>query len=63
MTTDSWKIRPQYIVSTGAHTSGPICLIGHLFGSKIIFIETFANSESKSRTGNLVYRFADLFIV
>ncbi len=56
-------IRPQYIVSTGAHTSGPMCLIGHLLGSKVIFIETFANSSSRSKTGSLVYRFADLFIV
>jgi UDP-N-acetylglucosamine:LPS N-acetylglucosamine transferase len=57
------KIRPKYIISTGAHTSGPMCLIGHIFGSKIIYIETFANSESKSRTGSIVYKFADLFIV
>lgn len=56
-------IKPKYIVSTGAHTSGPMCLIGHLFGSKIIYIETFANSSSKSKTGRLVYKFADLFIV
>ncbi len=57
------KIKPQYIISTGAHTAGPMCLIGHLFGSKIIYIETFANSKSKSKTGRLVYKFADLFIV
>lgn len=57
------KVRPKYIISTGAHTAGPMCLIGHLLGSKIIFIETFANSKSKSRTGSLVYKFADLFIV
>ena len=57
------KVRPKYIVSTGAHTAGPMCLIGHLLGSKIIFIETFANSKSKSKTGSLVYKFADLFIV
>ena len=57
------KYRPEYIVSTGAHTSGPMCLIGHIFGSKVIFIETFANSCSKSLTGKLVYKFADLFIV
>lgn len=57
------KVRPKYIISTGAHTAGPMCLIGHLLGSKIIFIETFANSQSKSRTGSLVYKFADLFIV
>lgn len=57
------KIRPQYIVSTGAHTAGPMCLIGHLLGSKIIYIETFANSKTKSKTGSIVYKFADLFIV
>ena len=57
------KFRPKFIVSTGAHTSGPMCLIGHLFGSKVIFIETFANSKSKSTTGKIVYKFADLFIV
>lgn len=57
------KIRPEFIVSTGAHTAGPMCLIGHLLGSKIIYIETFANSSSKSKTGALVYKFADLFIV
>ncbi len=56
-------IRPKYIVSTGAHTAGPMCLIGHILGSKIIYIETFANSISKSRTGKIVSKFADLFIV
>ena len=57
------KIRPRYIITTGAHTAGPMCLIGHIFGSKIIYIETFANSITKSKTGRLVYKFADLFIV
>ena len=57
------KIKPEYIISTGAHTAGPMCLIGHLLGSKIIFIETFANNNSRSRTGTMVYKFADLFIV
>ena len=57
------KVRPKYIISTGAHTAGPMCCIGKIFGSKIIFIETFANSQTKSKTGSLVYKFADLFIV
>ena len=51
------KVRPRYIVSTGAHTAGPMCLIGKIFGSKIIFIETFANSKTKSRTGSIVQAF------
>ncbi len=57
------KIRPKVIITTGAHTAGPMCCIGKIFGSKIIYIETFANSETKSVTGKMVYKFADLFIV
>lgn len=57
------KVRPKYIVTTGAHTAGPMCCLGKIFGSKIIYIETFANSKTKSATGSIVYKFADLFIV
>ena len=57
------KIRPKYIITTGAHTAGPICCIGKIFRTKIIFIESFANVTTKTVTGSLVYKFADLFIV
>lgn len=57
------KIRPDFIVTTGAHTAGPICCLGKIFGSRIIYIETFANIHSKTITGKLIYHFADLFIV
>ena len=40
-----------------------MCIIGKIFGSKIIFIESFANSETKTMTGSIVYKFADLFVV
>ncbi len=58
-----FKVHPDYIITTGAHTSGPMCCIGKIFGSKIIFIETFANMTTKTITGKLVYRFADKFII
>ena len=57
------KIKPDVIVTTGAHSAGPMCCIGKIFGSKIIYIETFANIHSKTITGRIVYKFADLFIV
>ena len=57
------KYRPKYIVTTGTHTVVPMCYIGKLFRSKIIFIETFANSETKTLAGKLVYPIADKFIV
>ena len=34
-----------------------------IFGSKIIYIETFANKNKKTATGRLIYPIADLFIV
>ena len=55
--------RPKYIVTTGAHTAGPMCCIGKIFRSKIIFIETMANINTPTTTGKIVYKFADLFIV
>ena len=57
------KIKPKVIITTGAHTSVPMCYIGKLFGSKVIFIETFANYNTKTISGCLVYPIADLFIV
>ena len=57
------KYRPKYIVTTGTHTAVPMCYIGKLFRSKIIFIETFANIKTKTLAGKLVYPIADKFIV
>ena len=57
------KVRPKVIVTTGTHTAVPICYIGKLFGTKIIFIETFANRLSKTLSGKMVYPIANLFIV
>ncbi|MDD3392066.1 MAG: O-antigen ligase family protein [Bacilli bacterium] len=57
------KFGPDYIITTGAHTAGPMCCIGKIFGSKIIFIESFANINTKTVTGRIIYHFADLFIV
>ena len=57
------KIRPKVIVTTGTNTAGPMCYLGKILGSKIIYIETFANTNKKTATGRLVYPIADLFIV
>ncbi len=57
------KIRPKAIVTTGTHTAVPICYIGKLFGCKIVYIETFANINSQTLAGKIVYKIADKFIV
>ncbi|MDL2276838.1 polysaccharide biosynthesis protein [Breznakia sp. OttesenSCG-928-G09] len=57
------KFHPNVIVTTGAHTCVPICYIAKLFRRRIVYIETFANIDSKTLTGKLIYPIADLFIV
>lgn len=57
------RFRPDYIITTGTHTAGPMCCIGKIFGSKIIYIETFANMVTKTSTGKLIYPISDKFIV
>ena len=57
------KIRPQVVVTTGTHTAVPMCYMAKLFRKKVIFIETFANSKTKTKAGSMVYPIADVFIV
>ena len=57
------RIRPKVIVTTGTHTAVPMCYIGKLFFRKIIYIETIANSKTKTLSGKLVYPIANTFIV
>ena len=38
-------------------------LIGHYFGSKIIFIESGARVYNASKTGEFIYKYADQFFV
>lgn len=55
--------RPKVILSTGSGIALATCLLGWLYGSKIVFIETGARVVTPSRTGRLMYRFSDVFYV
>lgn len=57
------KERPDVIICTGALATIPFCVIGHIFGSKLVYIESFAKTTSPTMTGKLLYRFADRFYV
>lgn len=57
------KERPNYIITTGAGSVFPTCIFGKLFCAKVIYIESFAKINSKSFTGNLLYKIADRFYV
>jgi UDP-N-acetylglucosamine:LPS N-acetylglucosamine transferase len=55
---------PQVIVSTGAGIALPTLLFGkYLCRAKIIYIESAANVVHPSRTGKMMYRYADLFLL
>lgn len=55
--------RPHVVITTGTHTAGPMCCIAKILGSKVIYIETFANRNTKTSTGKLLYYIADTFVV
>jgi len=57
------KYRPQYIITTGAGSVIPFCIFGKIFGSNLIFIESFAKVNTPTLTGRLLYKFADKFYV
>ncbi|MBR1653882.1 MAG: polysaccharide biosynthesis protein [Clostridia bacterium] len=58
-----FKQKPDVIVTTGTHTAVPMCYIAKFFRKKVIYIETFANRNTKTVAGNLVYPIADVFVV
>ncbi len=58
-----FKYRPKVIYITGTHTCVPLCIIGHFFKTKIIFIEVFDRIGNPSLTARIVYKFSDVFIV
>jgi len=57
------KHYPKVIVTTGSHTAIPMCILGKLLGVKIVYILSFARVDSRASSADLIYRFADKFIV
>jgi len=57
------KEKPDAIVCTGVLATIPICILGKIMGSKIIYIESYAKVSSPTQTGKLIYKFADRFYV
>ena len=57
------KYRPDLIYTTGAHTCVPLCIIGKIFKTKIIFVEVFDRITYPSLTAKIIYKLADTFIV
>lgn len=54
---------PDVILSMGADIAIPYFVIGKLLRKKTIFIESYCRTKTLSRTGRIVYWFADEFWV
>ena len=54
---------PDVILTTGAGLVLPTCLFAKMKKKKIIYIESYARIKKLSKTGLLMYNFADKFIV
>lgn len=57
------KEKPDFVISTGTMVAIPMLLLAKVYGKKIIYIETFARINDGTRTGKLMYKYADLFII
>jgi UDP-N-acetylglucosamine:LPS N-acetylglucosamine transferase len=57
------KERPAVIISTGAAAGCLICLLGRLWGARIVWLDSITNVKRVSLSGRLVRPFADLFLV
>ncbi len=54
--------RPDVIITTGSLPLALLCLVGKLFGSKIVWIDSVAQLDDLSMSGKLVRRFANVFL-
>ncbi len=57
------KERPDLIISAGAAPAVPFFYIGKMMGIKLVYIEPFDRFDTRSLTGRLCYKVADVFIV
>ena len=54
---------PEYINTTGPGLGVPICILGKIAGKKIIVIESWSRTKTKSYVGKVLYPFSNLFFV
>lgn len=58
-----FKERPKIIFTTGAGMAIPLCVLGKIFGSTIVCLESGARTKYLSKTGKFLYKIADVFYV
>jgi UDP-N-acetylglucosamine:LPS N-acetylglucosamine transferase len=56
------RVRPQYVISTGAAPGFFALLFGKLMGARTIWLDSIANADRMSVSGQWVRPFADLWL-
>ncbi|MDP1727421.1 MAG: hypothetical protein Q8M15_11610 [Bacteroidota bacterium] len=57
------KYRPEIILTTGSGIAISMFILGKMMGSKTIYIESGSRINYPSKTGRLLYRFSNHFII
>ncbi len=58
----NWKVRPDVVISTGAAPGYLAIRLGRLFGARTIWLDSIANVDCLSMSGELVGPHADLWL-
>jgi len=53
-----WKIRPQVVISTGAAPGGLAMLLGYIFRTRTLWVDSSANCRVLSRSGKFALHIA-----
>jgi UDP-N-acetylglucosamine:LPS N-acetylglucosamine transferase len=56
------RVRPDVVISTGAAPGFIALVIGRVFGTRTVWIDSIANAETMSMSGWRVRRYADLWL-
>ena len=58
----AYRERPDVIISTGAAPGFLMCMVGRILGSKVIWIDSIANTSRLSMSGRMSPLFASLIL-
>lgn len=56
------KVRPEVVISTGAAAGFFGLFLGKIFGAKTVWVDSIANAEQLSMSGELAGKYADLWL-
>jgi UDP-N-acetylglucosamine:LPS N-acetylglucosamine transferase len=55
--------RPDVIITTGSLPIAIVCVVSKCFGAKVLWVDSIAQMDELSLSGNLMLRFADVLLV